>query len=414
MGMESQGRRVVVTGAGVVSAIGQTVDEFWSAMKSGRSGIGPIREARLEHTGAKVAARIQDFDHKARLKHIRRDKVLPYAERYSWLAAAAADEAIRQSGLGVPFDAPFRAACIIGSAAGGQHTVETASRDHYLSHMKATHPLVLVRIIGSSAAAHVGIEYGIKGPVFATCSGCSSAEHAIGIGRDYIRHGLVDVAIVGGTEASITYGMLVAMQSMHVLSHEGCHPFSRTRSGTVLGEGAGVLVLEAEAHAKARGATMLGELCGVGMTASSHDLVKPDLEGASEAMRRALDDAGLAPEAIDYINAYGTATAQSDLNETKAIKAVFGRHAYEVGVSSTKSMHGYAMGASGGLEAVACLMAMRDGCMPPTIGLDQPDPECDLDYVPNHARTRRVDYTMSSSFGLSGLNAVLVLGPPPA
>ena len=221
------------------------------------------------------------------------------------------------------------------------------------------------------------------------------------------------MAIVGGTDASITYGILVAMQSMHVLSQEGCHPFSGTRSGTVLGEGAGVLVLEAEAHARARGATMLAEVCGVGMTASSHDLVKPDLEGASQAMRRAIEDAGIAPEQIDYINAYGTATAQSDRNETKAIKAVFGRHARNIGVSSTKSMHGYAMGASGGLETIACLKAMQEGCMPPTIGLDAPDPECDLDYVPNQARPRRIGYAMSNSFGMSGLNAVVVLGPAP-
>jgi nodulation protein E len=274
-------------------------------------------------------------------------------------------------------------------------------------------PLTLLRIIGSSAAAHIGIEYGIKGPTFATCSACSTAAHAITLGRDYIRNGLVDLAIVGASESVITYGTMKAWQAMHVLSPEGCFPFAKKRNGTVLGEGAGVLVLESEEHAKKRGAKVLAELMGCGMTSDSKDMVNPDIDGPSEAMRLALADARLKTDQVDYLNAHGTATTINDKNETNAIKKVFGDHARKLAVSSTKSMHGHPLGAGGGIEAVACVKAMQDNWVPPTIGLDEPDPECDLDYVPNVGREMRVRYTMSNSFAFGGLNAVLVFGPPP-
>jgi nodulation protein E len=273
--------------------------------------------------------------------------------------------------------------------------------------------MTLPRLVGSSAPAHIGIEYGVKGPTFAVCSAGASAAHAISVGSDYIRHGMADVAIVGGSDSMITYGAMLACQAMRLLSSQGCFPFSRKRNGTVLAEGAGVLVLESERHATERGAKMLAELCGFGMTSNSKDMVNPDIEATSEAMRLALDDAKLEPAAIDYLNANGTATFLNDLNETKAIKNVFGRHASNIGVSSTKSMHGHPMGASGGIEAVACLKAMEAGWMPPTIGLGERDPQCDLDYVPNVGREKNLTYTMSNSFGLGGLNAALVFGPPP-
>jgi nodulation protein E len=406
-------RRVVVTGTGAVTPIGTTVAEFWDGAKQGKSGVGPLGGFPIEDLKILIAAQIKDFDHKTRLKHFRRDKIILHADRYSWFAAAAADEAIRQAGLEVPFTNPYRAACIIGSGAGGLVTFEAAYRDLFILNKRATHPLTLLRIIGSSAAAHVGIEFGVKGPTFATCSACSTAAHAIGIGRDYIRHGLVDVAIVGASEAVHTYGTMRAWQAMHVLSPEGIFPFAKRRNGTVLGEGAGILVLESEAHAKARGATILAELCGFGMTSDSKDMVNPDTEGPSEAMRLALEDAGVGPGAIDYLNAHGTATTINDKNETLAIKNVFGEHAKKLAISSTKSMHGHPLGAGGGIEAVACLKAMQDNWVPPTIGLDEPDPECDLDYVPNVGREKRVTYTMSNSFAFGGLNAVLVFGPAP-
>jgi nodulation protein E len=399
---------------GVVTPIGTTVADFWNSCKEGRSGVGPLGGFPLEDLKILIAAQIKDFDHKARLKHFKRDKIILHADRYSWFAAAAADEAAKQAGLEGPLPDPYRTACIIGSGAGGLVTFETAYRDLFILNKRATHPLTLLRIIGSSAAAHVGIEYGVKGPTFATCSACSTAAHAIGIGRDYIRNGLVDLAIVGASESVINYGTMKAWQAMHVLSPEGCFPFAKKRNGTVLGEGAGVLVLESEAHAKARGAKVLAEVIGFGMTSDSKDMVNPDIEGPSEAMRLALEDARLAPTEIDYINAHGTATTINDRNETNAIKKVFGAHASNLAVSSTKSMHGHPLGAGGAIEAVASLKAMQENWVPPTIGLDEPDPECDLDYVPNVGREKRVTYAMSNSFAFGGLNAVLIFGPPPA
>ncbi len=406
-------RRVVVTGMGVVSPIGSTVDDFWAGIKRGDCGVSPLDGFPLEDLKIKIAAQIHDFDPKPRLKHFSRDKIIMHADRYSWFAGAAADEAVKMSGIEVPMTDPYRAACIIGSGAGGLVTYEKAYRDLFIENKRATHPLTLLRIIGSSASAHVGIEFGVKGPTFATCSACSTATHAIGLARDYIRNNVVDVAIAGASESVINYGTMKAWQALHVLSPEGVFPFAKKRNGTVLGEGAGILLLEEYEHAKRRGATILAELCGYGMTSDSKDMVNPDVEGPREAMRLALEDAGLPPTEIDYLNAHGTATTINDKNETNAIKEVFGGHAEKLPISSTKSMHGHPLGAGGGIEAVACIKAMQDNVAPPTIGLDEADPDCDLDYVPNNSREMPINYTMSNSFAFGGLNAVLVFGPSP-
>jgi nodulation protein E len=410
----TEARRVVVTGMGAVTPIGQDVESFWAAMKRGQCGVSALGGFPLDDLKILIAAQIKDFDPRARLRGAKRDKIIVLADRYSWFAAAAADEAVKQSGLAVPFAEPYRAACIIGSGAGGLVTYETAYRDLFIHNKRATHPLTLLRIIGSSASAHVGIEYGVKGPTFATCSACSTATHAIGIARDYIRNGLVDVAIAGASESVINYGTMKAWQALHVLSPDGCFPFSKKRNGTVLGEGAGILVLEEFEYARARGAKILAELVGYGMTSDSKDMVNPDVEGPREAMRLALEEAKLEPTAIDYLNAHGTATAINDVNETRAIKAVFGDHAKKLAISSTKSMHGHPLGAAGGIEAVACIKAMNESWIPPTIGLDDPDPECDLDYVPNVGREMKVRYAMSNSFAFGGLNAVLIFARAPA
>ena len=407
-------RRVVVTGMGAVTPIGQTVDDLWAGMHRGASGVSDLGGFPLDDLKILIAAQIKDFDHKARLKHFSRDKIILHADRYSWFAAAAADEAVKMSGLEVPMVEPYRAACIIGSGAGGLVTYETAYRDLFINNKRATHPLTLLRIIGSSASAHVGIEFGVRGPTFATCSACSTATHAIISARDYIRDGMVDVAIAGASESVINYGTMKAWQALHVLSPEGCFPFSAKRNGTVLGEGAGILVLEEYEHAKRRGAKILAELCGTGMTSDARDMVNPGIEGPREAMRMALNEAKLAPEDIDYLNAHGTATKINDENETNAIKDLFGKHAYELAVSSTKSMHGHPLGAGGGIEATISIKTIQENWVPPTIGLDEPDPACDLDYVPNVGRDRNVNYVMSNSFAFGGLNAVLVFGPPPA
>lgn len=407
-------RRVVVTGMGVITPIGLTVPEFWASMREGRSGVSELAGFPLDDLKILIAAQIKNFDPKVRLKNFKRDKIITLADRYSWFAAAAADEAVRQSGLEVPFVNPYRSACIIGSGAGGLVTYESNYRYLFIEGKRATHPLTLLRIIGSSASAHVGIEFGVKGPTFATCSACSTATHAIGIARDYIRHGLVDVAIAGASESVINYGTMKAWQALHVLSPEGCFPFAKRRNGTVLGEGAGILVLESYEHAKARGATILAELSGFGMSSDSKDMVNPDIEGPKHAMRQALDDADLAPTDIDYLNAHGTATTINDVNETNAIKQVFGEHAYKLAISSTKSMHGHPLGAGGGIEAAACIKAIQEGWVPPTTGFDEPGDGCDLDYIPNVGRDMTVRYAMSNSFAFGGLNAVVIFGPPPA
>jgi nodulation protein E len=412
---------------GVVTPIGQTVAEFWLGLKQGRSGVGPLDSfpqnephillpSQIEGFDLKIliAAQVKGFDPKARLKHFKRDKLILHADRYTLFAAAAADEAVKQSGLALPFEAPHRVACIIGCAAGGVMNLEIGYRYLFALKQPAIHPMTVLRTIGSSAAAHVGIECGIKGPIFATCSACSSAAHAIALGRDYICQGLIDIAIAGGAEAPHTYGAMRAWQATGMLSPDGIFPFARRRNGTVLGEGAGVLVLESIGHARSRGARMLAEVCGIGMTADSKTIVGGDIDGAREAMRLALQDAELAPSDIDYLNAHGAATIVGDRNETHAIKGAFGKHAYELPVSATKSMYGHPLGASGGIEAVVCIKAMEESWMPPTLGLDEADPECDLDFVANAGRSKKLSYTMSASLAFTGLNAALIFGQAPA
>ncbi|MEZ5907496.1 MAG: beta-ketoacyl-[acyl-carrier-protein] synthase family protein [Hyphomicrobiaceae bacterium] len=402
-------RRVVVTGMGAVTPLGIGVPDMWAAMQRGDCAVGPL-SFDTQDLYITIASEVKGFDPKIHTK----SKLVQLADRYSWFASAAAQEAVEQSGLEVPFKNPYRTAAIFGTGAGGMNTTEKSYQDLYIHKKKATHPLTLIRIIGSSAAAHIGIDYGIKGPTYATCSACSTATHAIGAVYDYIRHGVIDVGVTGASEAVICYGSMRVWQALRVLSPEGCFPFSKRRNGTVLGEGAGALVLEDLEHAKARGATILAELLGYGASSDAKDMVNPDIEGPKSAMRDALSDANLSPGDIDYLNAHGTATAINDVNETRAIKDVFGQHAYKLAVSSTKSMHGHLLGAGGAVEAIACIRATQEGYLPPTIGLTEPDPECDLDYVPNEGRKAKVTYTMSNSFAFGGLNAVLVFGPPPA
>ncbi|MEW5965072.1 MAG: beta-ketoacyl-[acyl-carrier-protein] synthase family protein [Pseudomonadota bacterium] len=403
-------RRVVVTGMGAVTPIGLDVPEFWASIRAGKCGVGRIENFPLDDLYIHIAGEVKGFDP---AKHVKSKKI-QYGERYSWFAGRAADEAWTQSGLPTPYANPYRSACIIGTGAGGYSTVETAYRDLFINNKRATHPLTLLRIIGSSAASHVGIEYGIKGPTFATCSACSTATHAIGIVLDYIRNGLVDVGVAGASEAVLTYGSMRTWQAMRVLSPDGCFPFSKNRNGTVLAEGSGILVLEELEHAKRRGAKILAEILGFGMSSDAKDMVNPDIEGPRTAMQMALDDSSLDPSEIDYLNAHGTATSLNDANETNAIKLVFGEYASKLAISSTKSMHGHLLGAGGGVEAICCIKAIEEGFVPPTVNYAERDPKCDLDYVPNVGRDKPVRYAMSNSFAFGGLNAVLVFGRPPA
>jgi nodulation protein E len=407
-----QTRRVVVTGTGVVSSLGIGTEKFWSAIKEHKCGIEDAKTYNTEDLQIKIAGEVKDFDPKEEGL----TKQFLMADRYSQFAGLAAREAVEQSGIEMPLDVEkgLRAAAIIGSGVGGINTLEGSYRGLFELKKRATHPLTLLKTIGSSAPAHISIEYGIKGPCFGVVSACSTATHSIGLVYNMIKSGMVDFGLGGAAEASLAWGTTRAWQGMRVLSPVGLYPFSKHRNGTVLAEGAGILMLEELEHAKERGANILAEVKGFGMTADAADMVNPDIDGTAGAMQLALNDAEVSPSDIDYINAHGTATVVNDINETRSIKRVFGNSAKDTPISSTKAMHGHALGAGGGIEAIACLKAMEDNFLPATIGFEEPGDECDLDYIPNKGRSTEVNYTMSNSFAFGGLNAVLVFGPSPA
>lgn len=406
---QSAQRRVVVTGMGVVSAVGLTVADFWESLRLGRTGVGPLAGIPLENIRTRIGAQIKGFNERTRLSHWKRDKTILHSDRYSWIAAAAADEAIAQSGVETPFTDPYRVACIVGSGAGGMVSAETACRDRFVRNKRAVHPMLLPRIIPSSAAAHIGIEYGVKGGTFATLGAGASAMHAIGMGRDLVRWGQADVAIVGGTDSMIVEGAILACEALHLLSPEGCFPFARRRSGTVLAEGAGVLVIEAEEHARARGAQVLATLSGFAMTSNGDGLDGTDVETAATTMRMALDDAGLAPSAIDHLNACAGGAVVGDAHEAQAVARVFGRHTRDIAVSATKAAHGHAFGASGALQAIAAITAMQSGLVPPIAGLEEPDPAIGLDLVAGAARAKPLGHAMVNAFAFGGMSTSLVL-----
>lgn len=400
-------RRVVVTGMGAITPIGQNVADYWQSLCAGATGIGPV-EGIAEELPISIVARVQGFDPAKRLASWARDKSILHSSRYSWLAAAAADEAVAQAGLKFPLDSPQRTACLIGSAAGGHIAVEIAGRDRFQAGKRAVHPMLLPRIVSSSAAAHIGIEYGIKGPTLALCSAGASAAHAIGMGFDYVRRGVVDIAIVGGADSTVTYSALLACDALHMLSPDGCFPFSKRHNGTVLAEAAGILVLEAESHARARGARPLAELAGFGMATGGNFMFGIDKEVAVHVMQEALNDARITAGDIAYVNAHGDGIVDDDVCETETLKQVFAGHARDVSISSTKSMHGHALGAAPAIEAIACIKAIAEGVIPPTIALDDPDPRCDLDYTPVTPRRRRVAHAMCNNLAMNGMATSMI------
>ena len=402
------GRDVVITGVGAVTAAGLGAPALWQAMRDATSMIAPYAfdEAPASDTRARIAARCTAFDPAAHFD----DRRLALADRISQFALVAAREAVAQSGIDLRRDGlADRAAVVIGTGIGGQMSHDEQSRRLYRDGASRLHPMTVVRIMPSAATSLVGMEFGATGPAFATTSACASANHAIAQAAMLLRAGLADVAITGGSEACISYSCVKAWEAMRVLADDTCRPFSKQRRGLVLGEGAGVFVLETAEHARRRGATILAELAGVGMSADAGDMVAPSVEGQSAAIRRALTDARLDAGDVDYINAHGTGTQANDATECAAIRAVFGAYAANVAVSSTKGVHGHALGAAGALELVAALGAIANGVIPPTANYLDPDPACDLDVVPNTARERRVRAALSNSFAFGGLNAVLAV-----
>jgi nodulation protein E len=398
---------IAITGMGAISAFGEGAGTLWQGLREGRSGIGPLRHERAADLRVGIAAQVPESFDPAR--HFN-ERLLPMLDRTSQFALVAANEAIAQSGLDLQHgDLSLRTGVVVGTGVGGETTQDEQSRRLYAEKASRLHPLTIVRLMANAPASQISIAHGLRGPSFAVASACASTNHAIAQAVLMIRAGIIDVAIAGGSEACLTYGALRAWEAMRVLADDTCRPFSANRRGLVLAEGAGMFVLESMAHARARGANILGELAGVGMSADAGDIVAPDPAGSARAMTMALADAGLAPQDIDYINAHGTATPANDPTETTAIHRVFGTHAKTLAVSSTKSMHGHALGASGALELVAVLGAMHDDFAPPTANFEVADAACDLDYVPNVGRGMKVRAALSNSFAFGGLNAVLAI-----
>ena len=401
-------RNVVVTGMGVVAPNGDNAPAFFDALVAGRCAIEKRTfscEDDLSVT-APVAA-IDGFEERAN----ELGRTLTRADRFSQMAVVAADEALAQSGLEISDELAPRMAAIIGTGIGGQVTID----DGYVSLLRRgrrPHPLSILRSICNAAASHMTIRYGIRGPAFAISSACASATHSIGVCADLIRSGAVDAGLAGASEAILTFGAIETWRCMHILASETCRPFSKNRNGLVIGEGAGVLVLEEEEHARKRGAPILARLVGFDMNADGKDMINPAVEGAAAAMSGALDGVALPAAEEIYINAHGTGTLMNDPTETKAIRSVFGADADELIVSSTKSMHGHLLGGAGAVEAVAAISALQKNIVPPTINYDEPDPECDLNYAPNEAVERKLSLAISNSFAFGGLNAVVAFEKP--
>jgi nodulation protein E len=398
-------RRVAITGAGAISALGTNTAEFAESLRLGRSGIGQIQSSDMSQIRFQNGAEVKDYSHQPYFDDRRAD----FMDRFAQFAVIAAREAVADSGIVWTPELLETAAIITGSCVGGQSTEDIGFTEVYKLGHNRVHPLTIPKTMANAGASHISMEFGITGPAFTISTACSSAGHAIGQAFTMVRSGMVDLAITGGSEAPFSFGILKAWEAMRVVSPDTCRPFSKDRRGMVLGEGAAMFVIEPLDAARARGARIHAEIVGFGMSADACHITQPSKEGAARAMQAALRDSGLAPEQIGYINAHGTATPANDPTETAAIRSVFGSHADRLAISSTKSMHGHALGAAAALECLATVLALRDGILPPTANFNQPDPECDLDIIPNQAREQQVEYAMSNSFAFGGLNAVLLL-----
>jgi len=397
-------RRVVITGMGVIAATGRDLAEFWRNLRRGKSAIAALESVDTSRLRFRHGAEVRGYDPAAHFDGNRGD----FLDRFAQFALIAARQAVADAGIKITPALGARAAVVTGSCVGGKSTEDAGFVDLYQLSRARVNPLIIPRSMANAGASHISMEFGITGPAYTISTACSSSNHAIGQAFRMLRHGEAELAIAGGSEAPFSFGSLKAWEAMRVVSPDTCRPFSRDRSGMILGEGAAMLVLESLESARRRGARVHGEIVGFGMSSDADHITRPSSQGAARAMGWALGDAGVQPEQVGYINAHGTGTPSNDPAETRAIRAVFGAHAARLAVSSTKSMHGHALGAAGALEAVATVLAVRDGVLPPTANFTAPDPECDLDVVPNQARPAQVEYALSNSFAFGGLNAVLV------
>jgi len=407
-------RRVVVTGIGIVSPVGIGTEETWAALLAGKSGVGPITQFDASTYPTRIAAEVKDFDPTKFMekKEARRN------DRFIQFALAAGQMAIEDSGLDMAKEDAERVGCIIGAGLGGLRTIEDEHSVLTEKGVKRVGPFFIPSLIVNLAGGQISLRYGMKGPNFAPVSACATGNHSIGDAMMYIERGMADVMVTGGCEATITplgiggFCAARALSERNDAPEKASRPFDKGRDGFVAGEGAGILVVEEYEHARKRGARIYAEVCGYGASADAYHITSPapEGEGGQRAMRMALRDAGLAPEQVGYVNTHGTSTPQGDIAECQAILRVFGDHAAsrKLAVSSTKSMTGHLLGGAGGLEAAVSVLALHRGVLPPTINVEEQDPECALDVVPNVARERKVDAVMSNSFGFGGTNAVIV------
>lgn len=398
-------RRVVITGLGIISPLGLSLADNWKALSEGRPAIGLLESVDVSRVPMKPmnAAQVRGFDAE---KHFESGREA-YLDRFAQFSVVAAREALRDSGLALTPALRENGAVVCGTAVGGQSAIEAGFEDLYVSGRGRVHPLTIPKTMANAGASHISMDLGVTGPTYTVSTACSSANHAIGQAFRLVREAEAEMAVTGGSEAPFVIGILKAWEAMRVIAPDTCRPFSKDRKGMILGEGGAMMILEPLEAAKARGARIYCEICGLGMSSDAHHLTQPLVAGPSRAMRGALKDAGMAPEEIGYINAHGTGTPGNDPIESQAIRTVFGAHADKLAVSSTKSMHGHALGAAGALEAVATVLALHHGVLPPTANYNERDPECDLDYVPNQPRQMKVEAALSNSFAFGGLNAVI-------
>ena len=397
--------RVVITGAGTINPIGGDVPSTFAAMREGRCGIGPLDIPDVERLAIQIGGQIKGY---AETDHFNRQQIALY-DRFTQFTLLAARQAVGQSGMKFSGALADQSGVIFGTSGGGLNTQDENYRAVYEEGKNRVHPFIVPKLMNNAAASHVSMEWNLRGPTFTVATACASSNHAMGQAFNMIRCGMTKVMVTGGSEAMLCFGGIKAWEGLRVMSKDGCRPFSATRNGMVQGEGAGVFVFEDYDHARARGADILCEVIGFAMTSDASDIVMPSKQGAARAIAGAVRDAGVPLDAVGYINAHGTGTAANDKTECAAVADVFGAHADKLMISSTKSMHGHLIGGTGAVELLACIMALRDGVIAPTIGYEEPDPECALDVVPNVARDAKIDVALSNAFAFGGLNAVIAL-----
>lgn len=398
-------RRVVITGAGTVNALGLCVSETLAAFREGRCGIGELEVQDADRLAIRIGAQVRGWDPEA---HFNRQQIALY-DRFTQFTLMAAREAVAQAGLDFRGKLGLESGVVLGTAGGGVNTWDENYRAVYEEGKNRVHPFVVPKLMNNAAASHVSMEWSMRGPSFTVATACASSNHAMGLAFNMIRYGMARVMLTGGSESMLCFGGIKAWEGLRVMSRDACRPFSANRNGMVQGEGAGVFVFEDYEYARARGAQILAEVAGFAMSSDAGDIVMPSAQGAERAISGALADARLNAEDVGYINAHGTGTAANDKTECAAVAHAFGPHADRVMISSTKSMHGHLIGGTGAVELLACILALREGVIAPTIGYQEPDPECALDVVPNVAREAKVDAVLSNAFAFGGLNAVIAL-----